>query len=414
MKKSFVYTFITTCISAIIGAGFASGRELTTFFANYGFWSILFIVLAGVLFFWCFYLFAKLGKIIQPKSISDITKAIYGNSHFLIDFIFILSAIITLSSMLAGCDSIGYLVFNENYNFCYISIFTAMIVAVIVSIGLKYIYKINNILLPVILVLLLAVLSVFLLVGDKQTVSSQYITFNGFSVLLSAFLYVSMNIFTNSFLIAKTSQYMDSKQIKKGSISTSIILVILIIFIVISILLGGNDVFLSDMPIISIAYNISNGFGICYAVVLWFAIFTTICISAFVVETWLNNFIENRFLCSVIVLTTGFIFSRFGFSTIVSVFYPLEGILGFVFIVNASVYYIKNKQKYNYELSIGKRDIFNNTTVISKNLYINLNKKSDIITDNKSVNIQNLKRVKSLSIEKKNGKVIRKRTFHKK
>ena len=349
MKKSFIFTFIMIILGAIIGAGFASGKEIVSFFGQYGYLAIPLLLLVAAIFFFFFYIFSKLGKMIRPQSISDITSAMFGRFGVVADFGFILSTFITLASMLAGSDSIGALIFHENYNFCYISILTAMLVAVIVFVGLKYIYKITNAILPIIILLVITILGIFLAGGNAQTVSESNIHFNLPSLLLSCILYASMNTFTNIFIIAKSSAYMDKKQIGLASAISSGIIFMLIALILFSILRGGDSIFLSDMPMVSIAFSIGNFWGIAYSILLWLAIFTTICIAAYTIVEWLNRFIKSKFLCSVIVLTLGFIFSRFGFSTIVSVFYPIEGVFGAIFIVYAIVYYYKNKRRYQAE-----------------------------------------------------------------
>jgi hypothetical protein len=54
-------------------------------------------------------------------------------------------------------------------------------------------------------------------------------------------------------------------------------------------------------------------------------------------------------LCAVITLTLAFVFSRFGFATIVDIFYPIEGIFGGIFIIYAIVFYFKNKKRFIFK-----------------------------------------------------------------
>lgn len=333
-------------VGSIVGAGFASGKEIASFFGGSGFWSIAFVLLVGALFFCCFFLFAKIGKMLKPNSISDINKAVFGKTYVVADLLCITSAFITLSSMLAGCDSLGSIVFGQGYNFCYISIAFAMIVAVLITFGIGWIYKVNNILIPIVLTLIFVVGVAFLIFVPKQNVSAENINFMPFSTLLSCFLYVAMNVFANIFIIAKSSQNVNKKKFAVASILTSVILSLFIVLILICILLGGDKIFLSDMPMLNVAYSINNVFGVVYSIVMSLAIFTTICNAAYTIQMWLNNFIPNKFLCSVITLVVGFAFSRFGFSTIVEVFYPLEGIFAFVLIVCCAIYYFKNQKKF--------------------------------------------------------------------
>ena len=335
-----------TVLSAIIGAGFASGKEIISFFGKNGYFAIPFFLLVTGLFFFCFYLFSKLGKMIKPKSIADMTSAMFGKAGVFVDFMFILCTFITLSSMLAGSDAIGSIIFGASYNFCYISIITAMLTVLVVYFGLKYIYKITNAIVPLTIVIMLAVLVAFLAISPAQQVSQSNISFNGFSAVLSCFLYVSMNVFINIFIISKSSQYMNKKQIGVASAICASVLLCLLVLVVVAVMHGGDAIFSSNMPMLAIANSLGGWLGILYAVMLWLAIFTTLCLAGYTIMAWLNRYIKNKFVCSVITLTLGFIFSRFGFSNIVDIFYPIEGIFGTLLIAYCAVYYFKNKKSY--------------------------------------------------------------------
>lgn len=346
MKKSFIFTFVMAIVGAIIGAGFVSGREIISFFGGYGYLSFLLLIPVAILFFLVFYIFVKLGKELKPKSISDLTFAMFGKAGVVVDFGFILSTFITLSSMLAGSDSIGQIMFGASYNFCYIGIITAMIVTVIVFCGLKYIYKITDAILPIMLVLIFVVALTFLISSPKQVVSQDKFNQNTFSAIFYMILYVFMNTFSNIFIIAKTSQYMNKRQTGIASALSSTLLTVFVGIILLTILHGGDSIFASDMPMLAAANAVSGVFGTVYSIVLWLAIFTTICLAAYTIVQWLNNYIKNRFLCAVITLTLAFIFSRFGFATIVDIFYPIEGIFGGVFIIYSVIFYFKNKKRF--------------------------------------------------------------------
>lgn len=321
------------------------------------------------LFFIVFFIFAKLGKEIRPKSISDLTFAMFGRAGVAMDFGFILSTFITLSSMLAGSDSIGRIMFGIKYNFCYIGILTAMIVTVIAFYGLKYIYKITDFILPIMLILVLFFVFAFIISVPQQNVTVELYNKNGLTAIIYLFLYVFMNTFSNTFIIAKTSQYMNKKQIGIACIITSVLLYLFVGLILVAALHGGDDIFSSDMPMLAIANATNGAFGAVYSVVLWLAIFTTICIAAYTLVQWLNNYIKNKFLCCVITLTLGFIFSRFGFSTIVDIFYPLEGIFGGVFIVYSVVFYFKNKKVF---FAKEKRELSQRLTAESLSLDVDM------------------------------------------
>ena len=401
------------CIGAIIGAGFASGKELVSFFGQNGFWSLLFIPLVAVLFFCCFFLFSKLGKLIKPKSISDLTSAMFGKVHIFVDFCFILCTFITLSSMLAGCDSIGYLTLGVNYNFCYFSIVSVILVMILLSFGLKWIYKTNNFILPTILILMLGIVITFFFIGKNDAISTEITSVNAFSGVTYCFLYASMNIFTNIFIISKTSQILTKKQVFNGSVIASLMLCAFITLIICSILTAGQTVFSSDMPMVSLAFNLSYGLGIVYSIVLWLAIFSTICIATYTIQTWLNNFIKSKFVCLVITLTVGFVLSRFGFSTIVDVFYPLEGIFALVIIIYSTVYYFKNKSRYKRYYNIQKENLSNEKISASLDITIPTMEENYIENNTQQEMASNKSETLSLNIKSNFSKVRRKKQSNK-
>ena len=374
MNKSFLYTFVFAVTGAIVGAGFASGREINTFFSQYGFWSLIFIALAGLLFFFVFFLFSKIGNNVKPNSITDLTTAIFGKASIIVDFVFIISSFITLSSMIAGLDSSMIIFVGKDYSFPFLSIAVCMIVAIILNFGLKKIFKFTDIIMPFLFGVIIVVALSFLLFGKREQIAYNMVNRSIFSMSISPILYVCMNTFCNIFLIAKSSVYLKKKQIALASILSSILLSFCMILVALCILFGGENVFISDMPMLSVASKIGRLAEIVYFVILIVAIFTTICTSAFAISTWLNNYISNKFLCGVIVLTLGFIFSRFGFAIIVDIFYPLEGVFSLIFIIFAFVYYIKLKHKNNKQvvdaLLVTKKD----GQVIIKKKYRKANK----------------------------------------
>lgn len=54
--------FITAVLGAILGAGFASGKEVQTFFTNYGFLAYTLMIIAFLIFVWTFYILLELAR----------------------------------------------------------------------------------------------------------------------------------------------------------------------------------------------------------------------------------------------------------------------------------------------------------------------------------------------------------------
>ena len=80
--------------------------------------------------------------------------------RIVVDFSFVISTFVTLSSMFSRSDSKDDVALGALYNFPYISIISTMLVTVIVFYGIKYIYKLTNVIFPVMLVIIFATIVV--------------------------------------------------------------------------------------------------------------------------------------------------------------------------------------------------------------------------------------------------------------
>ena len=79
MKRLFSLSFII--IGAIIGAGFASGAEILSFF-NYPFYIVVpLFILCGLFFYLVFKLYVGLGKHFKIDNISSLNKKMFGKFY---------------------------------------------------------------------------------------------------------------------------------------------------------------------------------------------------------------------------------------------------------------------------------------------------------------------------------------------
>ncbi len=347
MKNKLIFTFVMVIASAIIGAGFASGKEIVTFFGKYGFWALPFLLLIFVLFSFIFYLFGVMGKIVKPKSISDMTKFIFKKFSFIMDILIVFAVFIVMSAMVAGSDQIGTTIWGSEYNFPYISIFTIIGVVVIVGGGLKSVFRASNYIMPVVLFIILFVLMDFFIASPKEVVTAvQPMSFvGGLEIIFYCMLYISLNTMSNSFLIAQTGNYMRLKQIKIASIIAGTIITVIVGVILLALLFSSNVIFQADMPMMQLALLSNNILASIYAIILWLAIITSVVVSGYLLTKWLEKFIKNDWLCISLIMLLSFTFSRFGFSNIVTIFYPIKGAIGLIYLVSFSIYYFTHKKQ---------------------------------------------------------------------
>src|SRR5699024_3687532 len=100
-------------ISAIIGAGFASGQEILQYFSYYGWISIAGAVVASVLFVFLGYQIAELGSKMKADSHQGVILEL-GGKYFgtIVDYIIILACLNATVVMIAGGGSLLNQLFN--------------------------------------------------------------------------------------------------------------------------------------------------------------------------------------------------------------------------------------------------------------------------------------------------------------
>ena len=70
-------------LGTVIGAGFASGKEICAFFVRFGKASYFLAVLSGIVFFLGVYAMLAVGNAIEEKDADGFHKALFGKGQWL-------------------------------------------------------------------------------------------------------------------------------------------------------------------------------------------------------------------------------------------------------------------------------------------------------------------------------------------
>ncbi len=345
-----IFQIVSLVIGGIIGAGFASGREIVSFFGEYGLFSFVFIALACLLIGFLVYIYCQVGNILDVSSLTDLTKIIFKKHNKLLNILFIAAMFITMGGMVAGVDALGGSVISgyASSPVPYLSIISILLLIIVVSGGIKSILKADEYLAP-------------LLIGGFILVAASYLIFNGNNVSLSessfwqsnpfsyikgtfsAILYASMNLIAVGVMVVKVQSDATKKQSKRAAVISLVIVSVCMGLAMLAFLKSYVSGY--DMPMIELAQQTSPILGGLYAIVIWMGIFTTLLASAFNLNNWfIKTFKTDRTFGIIVLSLLAFAFSRIGFSSIVGIFYPIEGAVGLVLIIGVYIYYRKNKK----------------------------------------------------------------------
>lgn len=325
IKNIFKICFVI--IGTIIGAGFASGREIYTFFCVYGINGCLGILISNVVIGVVIYLTFKITINNNIKNYSDFISHLVGSNKILNYTINNIMNIFLLISFIVMVSGFGAY-FNQEFNIS--AIFGAAIISILAFFtffkSIDGLVKINTYLIPILIFLIV-------LLGIKENMFSFSFNtlpfYSGFSWLLKSILYASYNsIVLIPIVINLQNLISNKKQIKYIIVFT--LLFMIIMSVVIYIVLNLNILEISDVeiPIIHIANKFGTIFKYLYGFVILIAIFTTAVSEGY---SFLNNISKNQkqyFIYSILICIISIAFSNIGFGKLLDLLYPILGYLG--------------------------------------------------------------------------------------
>lgn len=289
MKKIMGTSF--TFVGTVIGAGFATGKEIYLYFSSCSLFTVL---LSGALLgFFCFIILrlsAKYGSIFSS----------FGKLTLPVRIFVVVANFIVLCAAVAGSENAVVSLFGVPGGAVLVSFLTIAVVLV----GMKYVKIVNVIIVPV---LILLVLFVFF-----QTDTAN--AFSGKTSVILPFSYASMNIVTGGFFLGETGKTFTKKQAVACSCISGIVLSVLLACVFLCV----KNVS-AEMPFMEQTERL--GYGVIGNVILLLALLTT------AIGT-LSVCIGKRKDLAFPVVIFALLSSLFGFEKIVNTLYPVIGAVG--------------------------------------------------------------------------------------
>lgn len=337
MKNVLKVVFVI--IGTLIGAGFASGQEVYLFFFSYGMKGLIGILISsiiiGVVIYSTFNILNKY-KINTYKDFLNILIPKNTKLKIIANFIINIFILITFFIMIAGFGA--YFEQEIGINRLVGSLILAIITFIVFMTSIKGVVKVNELLVPILIgfIFIIGIISIkdtHILNLENYVIRTNYTNF-----ALSAVLYSSYNsILLIPVLITLNNYVKNKKQIFYISFISAIVTILL--SVIIFLLLVRVDVEISklEMPVVYVVSNMFKILRYIYGVIILGSIFTT-AISLGV--SFLQNTAKNKkgyTQIAIIMCITSVIISKFGFSNLVSLLYPIFGYLGLIQILRLCV-----------------------------------------------------------------------------
>lgn len=325
MKNSIKAIFVI--IGTIIGAGFASGQEIYSFFNIYQENGILGILISSFLIGISIYIILKKSSELKVNSYNELLEksAISKNIKIILKFIINLFLLISFYIMVAGFGAY----FKQEFNIP--NILTAIIILIICYItfmkNIEGIAKVNTIIIPVLIIIVIGLGIKCNIISSISKASMANMEVSG-NWLISSIEYASYNTILLVPILLSLKNYAEKNE-KKISIITTIIFFTLsiIIYFIMFNMEGLENV---EIPLVYIANKFGSIYSLVYSIVVVSAIYTTMISAGY---GFLNNCTKTKKsykLLAIIICISAVFISNFSFAKLVNLTYPVFGLLGLI------------------------------------------------------------------------------------
>lgn len=340
MKKAVkVLQIAFTYIGTVVGAGFATGQEILHFFTRYGKWGVLTILLATALFIWLGTKMMLLAREIKAESYEDLNRRLFGDTIGRWLSLFTLIVLIGVNSvMLAGAGS----VFMEHLGLHYQTglWITLICTYFLLGRGIGGVMQLNTIVVPLMLILSLVI--IFSTAGNPG--AARFLTMDTDNGLIAAWasplMYTAFNLSMAQAVLVPIGSHTESRStIITGGILGGLGVGFMLMAGHFALSANMPGIVQFEIPMGTIAQQLGTAIQLIYVLLIFMEIFSTFVADIYGVTLQLKQRLNlsPRFITLGILLVC-YITSQFGFSSLLSILYPLFGLFSLLWAVMLANY----------------------------------------------------------------------------
>ncbi len=318
MRAGFQWMFLI--LGTVIGAGYASGRELWQFFGHE---SVLAIGLFSVLFSFCCYVIMSVSYSKKSIHYRPVLEQLIGpRLSVVFDLLIILYLFSTTVVMLAGG---GATLHTFRIPYWIGVLFIVVLLVVLFLWDVEGMISMNAFVIPILVLLLLFVLFVFM----QDHIQQFPLDFRNQKNWPSAFTFTALNILPLvAVLSAVGNQIRRKGEILIASIGSGLVLGGISLLYNQSLISIANEIMLYEIPLFGILKHYPYFWVLIMSILLWIAIYTTAASGVFGIISRFRKHVQlPLWMMSALLLIFMMPLTTFGFSTLIAVLYPIYGIV---------------------------------------------------------------------------------------
>lgn len=322
---------ISVIIGTMIGAGFASGKEVYVFFAQYKIMGLIGAVVSSIITAIVIYATLKISKSYKiennNKFVDIISKK--DNMSTIVKNIINTFLLASFWIMCAGLCSF----FKQEFDIPIIitALISGCIIYIFLMTNIEGIMKLNTLIVPI---MILAILYISIINSRTAQIfeSDNMANVGAIRAIIKAILYTSYNsILLIPIIVSMSRDVKTDKDIKRIAIISSLIIFILLILIYQMLICSKTDISKIEMPILSLLEK-EIWQKIIYGIAIVSAIITSVVSASYGVLENIKD--KTKYKMSAIAICLLEIpISYIGFGNLVSTLYPVFGAIGIVQII---------------------------------------------------------------------------------
>jgi uncharacterized membrane protein YkvI len=321
-------------VGTVVGAGFATGREIVEFFSRFGFVGLIGMLMSGYILIFLGSKLMVISARINAKSYEEFNEYLFGEKiGKVVNLLLMLMLIGVCAVMLAGAGA----VFEEQLGLSKASgvIITIGLSIIVMLVGIKALFAVNIFVVPLMITFsfILMVLSLRLPHFIDQLLYIPYVK-DGWTAVIAPFSYTAFNLsLAQAVLVPVAAEVKDERTIKRGGMLGGAALTIILITSHMTLVMLPN--FASyEIPMAIIMKSLVPGLYWIFVLVIYGEIFTSVIGNVFGLEKQIKQYI----VLPKIVIVTGifvvsYLLSLFEYSRLLSYLYPIFGYVSLLFII---------------------------------------------------------------------------------
>ncbi len=323
-------------LGAIIGVGFASGKEICVFFFDFGGASILGLIAFGLLYIYLFFVIQYISHKLKLNSYSEFNAAIFGRLCKISNVVMLINFIITSAGMLAGADYLFKTFFNVGFKFP--SLVLSVVTLLLLCGGIDKIKMVANFIIPIMIAVII--------INSIKNITPSNVNLEITKQNSYIAIYYGLLFGVNNFVAAMPVLF----ETKQKSKTKAMVILSICLIILLNILVFASNHFSTDMPMFELSKNVTNSFYYIYFLTLILALFSTLMICSYNTMKIISK--NKSVFVAILVVLTNLILSNFGYAFIVKYLYVLSGIISGIYVVllivfmtfKLFIYKLKNKK----------------------------------------------------------------------